>query len=91
MSCESRLTPKLFFAPGPHLRLSLMTIELLVCFVICVTTATKMREIKRNLELEEGSTYFEFDDQSHFMVGKSPELLRIIGKGIEDILKSPSM
>ena len=48
-----------------------------------------MREIKRNLDLEEGSTYFEFDDQSHFMVGKSPELLRIIGKGIEDILKSP--
>ena len=50
-----------------------------------------MQEIKRNLDLEEGSTQFEFDDQSHFMVGKSPELLRIIGKGIEDILKSPSM
>jgi len=55
----------------------------------CFIPVEQMREIKRNLELEEGSTYFEFDDQSHFMVGKSPELLRIIGKGIEDILKSP--
>ena len=54
-------------------------------------TATKMQEMKRNLDLEEGSTQFEFDDQSHFMVGKSPKLLRIIGKGIEDILLSPSM
>ena len=48
-----------------------------------------MQEMKRKLDLEEGSTQFEFDDQSHFMVGKSPKLLRIIGKGIDDILKSP--
>ena len=54
----------------------------------CFIPVEQMREIKRNLDLVDDETYFEFDDKSHFMVDESPELLKIIGGGIEDILKS---
>ena len=53
----------------------------------CFIPVKQMREIKRNLDLKDGETYFEFENQSHFMVDKSPEMLKIIGRGIDDILK----
>lgn len=53
----------------------------------CFIPVEQMREIKRNLDLKDGETYFEFENQSHFMVDKSPEMLKIIGRGIDDILK----
>ena len=56
----------------------------------CFIPVEQMREIKRNLDLKDGETYFEFEDQSHFMVDKSPELLKIIGGGIDDVLKLTS-
>ena len=47
----------------------------------CFIPVSHMREIKSKLGLIDEETYWEYDDQSHFMVDRSPEIEEIV-KGL---------